>query len=109
MRCRLQSTRLLRSETAERRSTTSGPGRCRRSFEIFGFLKLSRDSALSPSSCAIDVIIYPVFVFSLIAKGKCRRHGRALSDGALTAETTARGFYSDLWATPLPFGGSRTI
>src|ERR1035437_4255434 len=77
MRCRLQSTRLLLSETAYRRSTTSPPGRCSRSFEIFGFLKLSRESALSPSSCAIDVIVYLVFVFSLIAKGKCRVHRHA--------------------------------
>src|ERR1035437_5800976 len=69
MRCRLPSTRLLRSETAYSRSTTSGPGTCRRSLAIFGFLKLSRNSALSPSSFTIDVIIYPVFVFSLIAKG----------------------------------------
>src|ERR1035441_2461581 len=79
MRCRLQSTRLLRSETAYRRSTTSGPGRCSRSFAILGFLKLSRDSALSPRSCAIDVICFPVFVFSLVSKGKCRVDGLTLT------------------------------
>src|SRR6266542_1816809 len=54
----LLSTRLFRSDTANRRSTTSGPGICRRCFGIFGELKLSRSSALSPRSCVIDVIVF---------------------------------------------------
>src|SRR5438552_1789265 len=57
MRCRLESTRLLRSDTANRRSTTSGPGRWSRSLEILGLLKFRRYSALSPSREAIEFIV----------------------------------------------------
>src|SRR5229473_2398009 len=62
MRWRLPSTRLLRSDPAKRRSTTSGPGRCRCSFGILGLLKLSRYSALSPRYWAIVVIVFFVLL-----------------------------------------------
>src|SRR5437867_1582372 len=56
MRCRLTSTRLLRSVPANSRSTTSGPGRCNRSFAIFGCLKFNSESALSPSIAAMELL-----------------------------------------------------
>src|SRR5580704_15834657 len=44
----------------------SGPGTCRRSFEIFGDLKFKRESALFPSSCSMVLTLAVAMCFSLI-------------------------------------------
>src|SRR5215831_4740390 len=93
MRCRLHSTRLLRSDTTKSRSTTSGPGKCRRSLEIFGFLKLSSDSALSPSNCAIGVIFLLV-LFPVSQKPLLLRGTSAVVELGPAVETMAQKYYS---------------
>src|ERR1700737_863294 len=60
-----------RSDGANIRSTTSGPGRCRRSLEIFGDLKPSRYSALPPRWCSMAVSVgVTVFPFLPLLNGR---------------------------------------
>src|SRR5437879_5062782 len=62
------------------RSTISGPGKCNFSFGIFGFLKFSRYSALSPSNFAIDVIGSSVSMFNF-KLGPMQQAARMVSRG----------------------------
>ena len=57
MRCRFARTRGLRSDTDQMRSTKSGPGRCRRSLEIFGELNPSRESAFAPRYVWMELVV----------------------------------------------------
>src|SRR5208282_1394363 len=52
-------------------STKSGPGKCSRSFAIFGFLNPNKDSALEPSSCSM-LLVLAVAMMSISPDGKCR-------------------------------------
>src|ERR1700674_973588 len=69
------------------RSTKSGPGRCSRSFAIFGDLNPSRDSAFAPRYVSIfpGIALVAISVSLLILEFLLKAFHRQLHPPALTA------------------------
>src|SRR5215471_785418 len=75
MRCKLPRTRGLRSDGPKMRSTKSGPGRCRRSLEIFGEVKPRSESAFAPRSCWMELGAVVVAIALRVSLSGCQIFG----------------------------------